>query len=173
LREVQVGASLHVGLSGLRPNTTYEFRLAATSAPARLREDAVSFARSTTDRNGNVAPIVLWYQSGVVGCSLRSERRKDQPFVFRSFEEAERSLTGRTFAVSVHPVERDPTGRIPPMKLSVGEAESSIQFSFAARRSPIVFGSDQSGCLLNSQELGSADMYVTGRNFPPGEVVEV
>src|SRR5262249_43636874 len=70
-------------------------------------------------------------------------------------------------------VQRDPTGRISPMKLATGEAESIVRFPVAPRRNPAVFASDADGCLLNSQLTGEAAMYVTGRNFRAGAALEI
>lgn len=169
IRALEAGGSLHVAASGLSPRTLYEFRLSADGAAASLA-DAIGFARVMTDPTGAVPAFVLWYESGVVGCS---ERRPEGPFVFESFEEAEDRLAGRTLVVSAHSVERDPSGSIPPMQLDVGEAEWTHDLPIVARRSPMVYPSDAGGCLVNSQHVADADVYVSGRNFSPGQVLEI
>ena len=88
---LEMGSSLHVGAKGLRPNTTYELRLSFGPGPAHSLEKAVSFARSSTDRAGNIPPVVLWYQSGVVGCHAK-EGTVLAPNTFRTFDDAERAL---------------------------------------------------------------------------------
>ena len=169
----EAGSSLHIGARRLRPSVTYEFRLGADQGALRSRESAISFARSTTDAHGDIPPLVLWYQSGVVGCSIRRERDTRTPFTFATFDEAERALAAKTLTISVHPVEPDPTGRVPPLKLRVGDAESVVSAPVTPRRSPLVHASDRNGCLLNSQLTGGEDMFVSGRHFQPGEVLEL
>lgn len=169
IEALETGSSLHVAANALSPRTLYEFRLSAEGAAASLA-DAIGFARVTTDSAGEVPAFVLWYESGVVGCS---EPRPDSPFVFESFEEAEEALAGRTLVVSAHPVAADPDGTTPPMELSVGEAELTLDLPVAARTSPMVFPSNPEGCLVNSQQAGEGDVFASGRNFRPGQVLEV
>jgi hypothetical protein len=171
IKSLEVGSSLHVGARGLRPTTMYEFRLGTSNRVVQSLKEAFSFARSSTDREGSIPPFVLWYESGVVGCSQQGVPKI--PVTFRSFEEAERALIGKVLTVSVHPVERDTTGRVPPQKLRVGEAEFTLQIPVARRRNPAVYASDPKGCLLNSQLTGNADLYVSGLNFKPGEVLKI
>ena len=174
IRALEIGSSLQVGVRGLRPSTTYEFRVGVGGRAAQSLQEAVSFARSSTDRAGNIPPFVLWYQSGVAGCHQRfRQEAPTPPFTFRTFEEAERALNGKSLTVSVHRVESDPTGRIPPMKLRVGEPESTLRLPVLLRRNPAVYASDRDGCLANSQLSGDQDLYVSGRNFKPGEALEI
>lgn len=172
IESLPIGQSLHVGLVGLRPDTVYEFRMGVDTELPTL-ERAVGFARAMTDAKGRIDPFVLWYQSGVVGCNERP-RFQEGPFRFRSFEEAQERLEGRTLYVSVHPVARDERGTTPPMKLPVGEAEA--MFRLPLKRvpdAPMVYASDSSGCLLNAGETGRSEMFVTGQGFQPGEPLEV
>src|SRR5258708_39980204 len=69
LRALEAGSTLHVGGRGLRPSTTYEFRLGLNREHIRSLEEAISFARGTPDARGEVPPFVLWYESGVRGCA--------------------------------------------------------------------------------------------------------
>src|SRR5260370_1173089 len=105
IEALEAGSSLQIGAHKMKPNTTYEFRVAVGKEPARSLEEVVSFARSTTDRDGNIPPVVLWYQSGVVGCS-EIPKMENRPYVFRDFDEAERSLEGKSLTISLHEVER-------------------------------------------------------------------
>ena len=169
IEALETGSSLHVAATALSPRTLYEFRLSADGAPASLA-DAIGFARVMTDSTGAVPAFVLWYESGVVGCS---EPRPDGPLVFDSFDEAEERLAGRTLTVSAHPVAADPSGTTPPMELSVGQAEWTYELPIVARRSAMVFPSDSEGCLVNSQHAGDGEVFASGRNFGPGQVLEV
>src|SRR2546430_4724291 len=167
IRELESGSTLHIGVQGLRPRALYEFRL--TSDDGR----AVSFARTATDAAGNIEPFVLWYEAGVVGCTAR---RLDAPnperFRYRTFEEAEAALQGHSLTVTALQVESNPAApRV--RELKVGEPESRLALPVTRRRNPLVFPSDSSGCLLNANETSTADMYVSGRNFTPGEELEV
>jgi hypothetical protein len=172
IKSLQAGSSLHVGVRRMQPDTLYEFRVAMGDQPAASLQNAVTFARAGTDRAGSIPPFVLWYQSGVVDCAQRRPSTK-LPFTFRDFDSAERELAGRTITVSVHEVQRDPTGRTPPMKLKTSEARSVLRLPIVKRRSPAVFASDPRSCLLNSQPTGARDLYVSGVNFRPGETIEV
>jgi hypothetical protein len=171
---LEAGSSLYAGARALEPQTTYEFRLGFDQGSIRSLKEAISFARVTTDRAGNIPAFVLWYQSGVIGCPQRAaERERRIPLTFRTFEESERALAGRVLTVSIHPVERDKTGRIPPQKLRVGEQVSVLRLPVIKRRSPAVYVSDRNGCLLNSQLTGDSDLYVSGWNFKPGASLEI
>src|SRR5713101_1375206 len=89
IRMLEVGSTLHVGASGLHPDTQYEFRLGFDASVLRSREGAVSFARVSTDSEGEIPPFVLWYESGVVGCSDHErEGMRRPPRSYRTFEEA-------------------------------------------------------------------------------------
>src|SRR5688500_3326321 len=101
---LEVGSSLLVAARGLEPNRTYEFRLGADGRQPASPKEAVSFARAGTDAKGTIAPLVLWYQSGVVGCSQRVKEGAKLPLhTYRTFEEAERGLRGQKLMISVHP----------------------------------------------------------------------
>jgi len=174
VKQLEAGSSLFVGAQGLMPNTTYEFRLAVGREEAPSREKAVTFARGGSDAKGNIRPFVLWYESGVVGCSERVKSgTKLPPFCFRTFEEGEKMLADKTVTVSVHPVQKDPTGKTPPMKLSVEKSAATGRLQVARRQSPMVYPSDAEGCLVNSRMVGKADTYVSGRSFPPGQRLEI
>ena len=171
IRSLETGSSLHIGAAGLRPNTMYEFRLGTDKRVIQSLREAVSFARSGTDKAGNIRPFILWYETGVVGCAKQGIPKI--PMAFRTFEEAGTALIGKVLTISAHAVERDTTGRIPPMKLRVGEAEYTLQVPIIPRRSPAVYASDPNGCLVNSQLTGDADLYISGTHFKPGEVLEI
>lgn len=174
IKSIEAGSSLYVGAGALQPDTTYEFRVGLGERAALTLKDAFTFARATTDRAGNIPAFVIWYQGGVIGCSPRiSEEVRKNPLSFRTFEEAERALGGKVITVSVHPVESDRTGRVPPQKLQVAEQVSVLQLPLTKRRNPAVYASDRNGCLLNSQLNGDGDLYVSGWNFKPGASLEI
>lgn len=167
VQSLQVGSSLEVEAQGLRPRAMYELRLAIGDRAAEGQDARISFARSMTDAAGRLEPVLLWHQSGVVGCAAGAERRLEQPFTFRTFDEAERALADRVLTVSIHPVDEAPSavGRRLP---AAGAATRVISLPVIARRSPLVYPSDRNGCLVNGQETGRADLFVSGRHFEPG-----
>lgn len=168
IEALEIGSSLQIGAGGLEPRRLYEFRLGI----GEIAEDpaaVVSFARLTTDAEGNIRPFILWYQSGVVGCSVQVEERLKLPFTYQTFDQAE-ILAGSNLIVSVHSVQGENEERsIPAMELEVGKAIASFNLSATPRRSPSVYPSDEEGCLINSREVQDSDMFVSGRNFEPGE----
>src|SRR5215212_1625827 len=114
IRALESGSTLHVGAQALAPTTLYEFRAVLDDGRP------VSFARTMTDRAGNIEPFVLWYEAGVVGCTTRRLDRADPArFRFRTFEEAETAHAGRSIVVTAHPVARD-SGRIRPAEARAG-----------------------------------------------------
>jgi hypothetical protein len=164
---LESGSTLHVGAQALAPATLYEFRAVLDDGRP------VSFARTMTDRAGNIEPFVLWYEAGVVGCATRRLDRADpERFRFRTFEEAERAQAGRSIVVTAHRVARD-SARTRLSELRTGNAESTFRLPLTPRRSPMVFPYDSAGCLTNAAETGQADMFVSGRNFTPGEELEL
>lgn len=163
VRALEAGSTLHVGANRLQPNRHYELRVGIGVDGAPSRAEAVSFARVGSDAAGSVPPIALWYHSGVVGCSARSPAELRLPFTFRSFEEAEEALRGARMTVSIHPL----------AGAEAGEPVSFVELPAAPRRSPMVYPSDEDGCLRNSIQVQERDLWVTGRSFAPGETVRL
>lgn len=172
---VEIGASLRAGATGLSPGVAYDFEL-------RLDGVMVSFARLTADSGGRIAPFHLLFHSGVVGCSLRDETAdRSAGLFYRSFDEAAEALEGRSMTIAVS------EARVPVSRLSfkpvLAETAEALRDRVPAlferglpvvnRKSPMVFPSTGSGCLLNSAEANSQAMFVSGRNFTPGETVEL
>ncbi len=161
---LETGTSLEVAMRGLMPNQVYDVEL-------RAGDQQVSFARQTTDRHGNIDPFHLLYHGGVVGCSLRSgTAKKLPPFLFRNFEEAAAVLEGRTLTLTVTPVP-SPTAAL--FYRDRPAAKVHLEIPVRARREAMVYASDSKGCLVNSAEVGSRDLYVSGQNFKPEEIIEV
>ena len=166
IRDLESGSTLHVGIRALVPQTSYEVRAVLDDGRP------VSFARVTTDRTGSIEPFVLWYESGVVGCSTRSDDAADpERLRFRTFDEAEAALAARSLTITAHRVQREPRASL--TQLRIEQATSRLELPITVRRSPTVFPSDSTGCLLNASETGQSDMFVSGRNFTPGEQLEL
>jgi len=157
LTELQTGSSLEIAARDLDPRTSYEFMVTLDN-----EETPISFARLTTDARGRVPQFVLWYQSGVIGCATRKadEARR---LKFRSFDEAEHALAGRTLRVRARPSNRE----------SKDAKTFELALPIKPRKSAMVYPSDKDGCLVNSLETSKSDLYVSGRNFTPGETISL
>jgi hypothetical protein len=153
LREVQTGASVQVSLAGLRPAEPYTIVLSDTGGAL------VSWARLTSDAVGAIAPFVLWYHTGIVGCTRGTEQLRG-PHWFQSFEEAGRALAGRALRLEV----RDRRQQV--------VATDSLPLA-SAPRLPVLHAGNQAGCFLSSVAEGKEDVYAVGRDFPAGSIVEV
>lgn len=153
---LESGSSLEMMAEGLAPRALYEFDVT-------LDGRQISFARAATDSRGRVPPFVLWYQSGVVGCATR-EADRFRPIQFRTFDEAEQALRGKTLRVTARDVKQRDSREAPPI---------AFDLPLAPRRAPMVYPSNAGGCLMNSIETESEDLFVSGRNFEPNEVLSV
>jgi hypothetical protein len=165
VRDLQAGSTLHVGAAALAANSFYEFRATLDDG------QTVAFARVTTNRLGSVEPFGLWYEAGVVGCATRANDRADRARNrFARFEEAESALAGRRLEVTARRIVADPGGTA---RNELGPVEHKFQLPLLRRRSPMVFPSDSTACLTNATETGTTDLHVSGRNFSPGEELEI
>jgi len=159
---LEAGSSLHAGAHELAPRTPHEFRLT-------LDGELVSFARLASDADGTIPPFVLWYQSGVVGCSQRIDPQAElPPFTFRTFDESEEALAGRRLRLTVHSLAGEDVGG-PLLTERRASPVSTLELPVMARRHPMVYPSTEDGCLINSRPVRGETLYVTGRNFAPGE----
>jgi hypothetical protein len=95
IRELPLGDSLAVGLNNFKPGS---------SARVVLREsqsgEQISYFQLTADKKGEIAPSILWYNSGVVD-ERTAKSRKLRPYQFASFEEASARLSGKKLSVTV------------------------------------------------------------------------
>ena len=176
IQQLEAGSSLFVGASGLRPNAPYQVRFTAGERVSQSLEDAVGFAVVSSDARGTIAPFVLWYESGVIGCHRRSRIEPDpKRWRFLTFEEAEEALAGQSITVSIHPAAREEVAvRRPPQSIRTGPAEAVFRLPIARRRYPMVYPSNESGCLVNALQVRDEDdLFVTGRNFAPGTQLEI
>ncbi len=171
--QLEIGDSLRVAARSLAPNTLYELRMTVGREPADSLKQATSFARTTSNAAGDLSPVFLWYQSGVVGCSERAYERLRLPWTFRTFEEADRALEGQTLTVTIHPVARDTSGRTPPMSLEVGKAVAQLQLPANRRIRPLLYPADRNGCLANSFEVGRDSLYIRGTGFRSGSLLNL
>lgn len=167
IEAVTIGENFQTGATGLRPGAGYEFNL-------WLGDRRVGFSRVQADARGRINPLILWHQSGVVGCGgdIAVERAR-RGVAFRDFEEADAALSGQRLRLELR--EANPRAITRETAMIPSRSAPLASVSLPARRSPdpIVFPSTADGCLLNSAEAGSRDMHVSGRGFTPGETIEL
>jgi hypothetical protein len=166
---LEIGASLETGARGLQPKLMYEFEVT-------LGNRRASYARLMADARGNIDPFVLWFQSGVIGCSVKSLKTgQHYPIAFYDFDQAERSLKGQRLTITIRVARptRSSEIQISETLATAARPVAQLVVPLVPRRSPMIFPSDKDGCLLNSAETGSRDMFVSGRNFTSGESVEI
>ena len=175
IRALEAGSTLFIGARGLVPNVHYQVRFTATEKVAESLRDAVGFAIVSSDARGTIEPFVIWYETGVIGCSRRPKLEPDpRHYRFQSFDEAEQALAGRLLTISIHPVSDRLTAPRPPAEIRTGPASAIFQVPVVRRRSPMIYPSDKNGCLVSGLQVRDEDdVYVTGRNFAPGTGLEI
>lgn len=167
VERIEAGGSLQLGLNGVEPGRQYEFVLT-------LDGDLVSYSRLTAGAEGAIDPFHLWFHTGVVGCAERVPEELGR-FQFRSFEEAEQAFAGRELSLEIREAaqagrERETTAA----RERTGDGiVQRMTIPVAGRQSPTVYPSNAEGCLINSLETGTGDMFVSGRGFEPGQSVEI
>jgi hypothetical protein len=152
LEHLEVGDSPSIALRGLAPAQTVDVLL----RDERGRE--WSYARLRADRQGAIAPTLIWYQTGVIGESVPWVRHRPHP-AFHTFQQAESYLRRHRVRITVS----EPRGR----KLL------DVPLPVKSRRSPLLFPSDARGRLVNAILARKGDLHVTGTHFPPGATVHL
>lgn len=137
-----------------------------------LGDRRASYARLTANARGEIAPFIIWYHSGVIGCAVDVARSGQHfPVAYKDFDDAARALEGQRLTVVLREARLPRPGETvtaPP-----AAAAARLDIPTTPRKSPMVFPSDRNGCLINSAETSSRDLYVSGRNFRPGERLEI
>lgn len=152
IETLDAGDSLSVGLDGLQPGQGVEIF---------LHDDAGnewSYARLFADRKGRVPPNLFWFQSGVIGKSSRVLETKRE-LAFLTFDEAERYFVDRPL-------------RLTALDLK-GEILAERDLRIVKRSAPKLYPSNAEGILLNAAHVRREDLYVTGRGFPAGALVQL
>jgi len=157
--------NLRVGVTGLEPRTRYSLR-----AVDALTGRQMAYAHLTTDREGTLAPLTLLFAENLYPCW---ELRQDVPLAAfqetateaRSVERAldrveavERLLDGRRYLLEV--VQEGRTVRRAPFTIrDLGEPRITVV--------------NRAGCLRGGFLRGADDVFVLGRNLPPGSRVRL
>jgi hypothetical protein len=144
-REIfSIGQTIFVAGRGLRPATTYEFKL-----PARAEHDKPELlARYTTDRHGELIMTPLLPYVGLVHPGETGTR---------TYEEARASLADRTLAIGV--TQRGES------KPEVDELRVAIA---PLDREPRLYACDPRGRLQTGIEHGAGQVALALHNFPAG-----
>lgn len=154
LRDLEVGDSLAVELTGAAPGATVEM----------LLEDGKgqewSYSRVHSDKRGTVARTLFWYQSGVIGTTSRRIEFQPEPS-FLTFDDAERFFEENSLRLTVR--EAGKNGRV----LAVRE------FRPVRRKTPFIYPSNGKGVLENAINAKDESLYVSGRNIPAGAKVQL
>ncbi|HET7436229.1 MAG TPA: hypothetical protein VFN10_16080 [Thermoanaerobaculia bacterium] len=149
---VPLGSNLTVQYDELQSLAQYDVLLRDEEG------QVVSFLRTTADARGRVPEQVLFYQSGVVGCSRRTEAHLALPYRFRTFEEAEHALAEHVFTIELYRARLDEESlREEPL--------SSRRVAFRNTGAPLVYFSNAEGCLLNGV-TAEDDVFITARDLP-------
>lgn len=149
---VEPGDSLSVGFEGLAPGEQVEVFLEDDTGAEW------SYARLYADRKGRIRPVLFWYQTGVIGTTLREIDFRPDP-AFETFEEAEEHFARHRLTLRG----RSGDGRV--------LLERPILFR--PRTSPLVFPSNSRGVLVNAFDVAREGAFVTGKNLPPGATVHL
>ncbi len=152
-RTLEPGDPIAVGLEGGPAGAGVEFFVLDDEG----RE--WSYARLFTDARGQIEPTPIWFHTGVLGTSSLNPAWRPKP-AFASFEEAENYLAQHRFVLEV---------RIPR-----GEVIHRATLPIAPRRlTPQVYPSDEDGTLVNAFNARGDDVWVSGRHFPAGSIVDL
>ncbi|MFC1482263.1 hypothetical protein ACFL51_00500, partial [Myxococcota bacterium] len=175
IEALEIGSSLHFSARDLDPYSFYDVYLTDTSPTEVSLSNSYSFARIGSDGDGKIPPFILWYQTGVVGCSLNIDPGSVQnEFRFHSFEDAAAVLAGNRLRLAVYSVLVDANGDpLPPSTPRTDSPVTTLKVPIIDRIRPFVYPSLADGCLIHSRPSGSDDLYVTGTNFSPYEEVQV
>ena len=156
LRELEVGDSLSVELTGANPGATVEMFL----QDAKGQE--WSYSRVHADKRGSVARTLFWYQSGVIGTTSRRIEFQPEP-AFLTFDEAEQFFEQNSLRLTVRERAEKGDGRV----LAIRE------FRPGKRRSPFIYPSNEKGILENAINAKDESLFVSGRNIPAGAKVQL
>ncbi|MEO8378371.1 MAG: hypothetical protein ABI779_01785 [Acidobacteriota bacterium] len=152
LRELEVGDSLSVELTGAKPGATVEMVLEDE------RGQEWSYSRVHSDKRGGVPRTLFWYQSGVIGTTSRRIEFKPDPS-FLTFDEAEKFFDENSLRLTVREVD----GRVLAIRW----------FRPIRRKSPFIYPSNEKGILENAINANDESLYASGRNLPAGATVQL
>jgi hypothetical protein len=149
--EFQLHDSLLVDVRGLEPRQGYEVEIVSAEG------EVVVTNRLSTDATGRIPPTVLWYAIGSRPCWQGDLSREPGPLPYSRI--ADVAVAGRTYTLKIS---------------SGGQLVRSSSFRVAeAMLRPTLFATDARGCPKTGFLIGEEDIWVVGRNFPPGSLVRL
>lgn len=147
--EFQLHDSLLVNLEGLAPRAGYDVEVVNEEGQAMVRN------RLSTDALGRIPQTVLWYSIGSRPCWQGTQTAEPLPYT----RVTDASLAGRNYTLRVS---RD------------GALVRSARFRVAdTLLRPTLFAADSRGCPKTGFLIGEEDVWVMGRNFPPGSLLRL
>ena len=150
----EIGDSLSISLSGMPSGEPIELRLLDE------KEREWTGARVVADGKGQIAPFMIWYHSGVIGRRPSGLKMDFEPEVaFQSFEEANEFFADQSLRFLVSSIK--------------GEVLLEQNLVLNKSQRPMVYPSDAEGILMNSMHVKEDRMFVTGKNFRPGDKVSI
>ncbi|HET6162768.1 MAG TPA: hypothetical protein VFG37_03825 [Planctomycetota bacterium] len=155
---LQAGDSVIVRVKGLDPRKGYD--LALFAGPT----DMVGLATAAADKDGEIEPLVLWYDSGITGPDPAGTGKWGDGF--SDLRAAESYLQNHPLHVEV----READAAVPGGGPLVATAPLAVQ---APRSAPWIECTDLQGSHRNSFENGKEPLCVSGAGFPAGSTVEL
>ncbi len=152
--------NLRARVTGLRPRTAYTLRVVAADG----RE--LSHARLQSGRNGEIPLTTLLFGENLMPCAgeithvglTAADAVADETQVARTFASWTESREAQQLSLEVLEG-RSVVRRIPVDAVDDGR--------------PVVYAADRRGCARGGLSQRRDDLYVVGRNFPPGSAVRL
>lgn len=147
--EFQLHDSLLVNIGGLAPRAGYDLEVVTEEGEAMVTN------RLSTDATGRIPQTVLWYSIGSRPCWQGTHTAEALPYT----RVTDASLAGRDYTLRIS---RD------------GALVRSAKFRVAdTMLRPTLFAADSRGCPKSGFLIGEEDVWVMGRNFPPGSLLRL
>jgi len=155
---LQAGDSVIVRVKGLDPRKGYD--LVLFGGPT----DMVGLVTAASDKDGEIEPLVLWYDSGITGPDPAGTGKWGDGFA--NLKAAESYLQNHPLHVEV----READAAVPGNGPLVATAPLTVQ---APRSAPWIECTDRQGSHRNTFENGKEPLCVSGAGFPAGSTVEL
>lgn len=152
LSVLEIGDSLSLALDGFAPDSEVNIHLHDDKG----RE--WSYSRVFTNEQGRVPAFLFWFQSGVIGTTLRPMEIVPDP-AFETFDEAEEFFGDHAMTLTA----LDKKGKLLALR----------DLPMRPRVSPLLYPSNEFGVLENAVDAQREKLWATGRNFPAGSTVHL
>ena len=155
--------NLRVGVTDLDPGGRYTLRVVDGADRRQL-----SYARLTADRRGIIVPSTLLFAENLFPCRGIEDlvpAADEDPELRTAFEQR----VSRRIEAWHSPVSK-------PYFVEVLDGDRLVRrarFSIRDQQEPRLYVADRHGCLRSGLRQRDDDVYVIGRNFPPGSRVQL